>query len=89
VEVKKAGEVLGWSRGNSPAMWSLLVSASSSSFTTLPSTSLSLEKCLFPLIFGRHHYTLGEERKTPRLIDFTVMSLLGKEQAGKISTIWF
>lgn len=47
------------------------------------SASLSLEKCLFPLIFGRHHYTPSEERKTPRFIDFTVMSLLGKEQAGE------
>lgn len=31
-EVQKAGKVLGWSRGNSPAMRALLVSAPSSSF---------------------------------------------------------
>lgn len=35
VEVQKAREALGWSRGNPPAVWSWLVSAPSSSFLPL------------------------------------------------------
>lgn len=72
--------------GNLPPVWSLLVSPPPWPHDHL-TLSISLKKCLFPLIFGRHHYPQGEERDTTHLTEITEMDLEGRERAGKIPTI--
>lgn len=58
-----------------------------SHFMTLPLASLleTLEKCHFPLISGRHHYTLTEERETSYLINFTLGTRTGWESTYYLS----
>lgn len=85
--VQKVVRMLGWPTVTPARVRMAGVCAIGVMLPPYPQQHSALESA-FPLIFGRHHDTLGEEGKTPYLTDFTAMSLLGREQAGEITAIW-